>query len=175
MGKIVFYEDRNFQGRSHECSNDAPNLQSHLGRCNSIQVENGWWMIYEYPNYKGYQYYLNKGDYPDYQRWMGYNDSVRSCRMIQPHKVNPKIKVFEKEDLKGQTRDFTENCPNIREDFHTCDIHSCQVLEGHWLFYEEPNYRGHQYYLKPGEYKRFTDWGSTHAKVGSIRRIMDAN
>ncbi|XP_069082058.1 gamma-crystallin A-like isoform X1 [Pleurodeles waltl] len=84
MGKIVFYEDRNFQGRSHECSNDAPNLQSHLGRCNSIQVENGWWMIYEYPNYKGYQYYLNKGDYPDYQRWMGYNDSVRSCRMIQP-------------------------------------------------------------------------------------------
>ncbi|TEA24451.1 hypothetical protein DBR06_SOUSAS280010001, partial [Sousa chinensis] len=23
-----------------------------------------------------------RGDYPDYQQWMGFNDSVRSCRLI---------------------------------------------------------------------------------------------
>lgn len=39
-------------------------------------------MVYERPNYMGYQYFLRKGEYPDYQRWMGFNDCVRSCRMI---------------------------------------------------------------------------------------------
>ena len=44
-------------------------------------------MLYERPNYQGHQYFLRRGDYPDYQQWMGLNDSVRSCRLI-PH-VSP--------------------------------------------------------------------------------------
>ena len=39
-------------------------------------------MLYEQPNYSGSQYFLRRGDYPDYQQWMGLNDSVRSCRLI---------------------------------------------------------------------------------------------
>lgn len=57
-------------------------LHAHFSRCNSIQVESGNWMVYERPNYLGYQYFLRRGEYPDYQRWMGFNDCVRSCRMI---------------------------------------------------------------------------------------------
>lgn len=80
--QIIFYEDRNFQGRSYECSSECSDLHSHFSRCNSIRVDSGDWMVYERPNYSGYQYFLKKGDYPDYQRWMGFNDCVRSCRMI---------------------------------------------------------------------------------------------
>lgn len=80
--QIIFYEDRNFQGRSYECSSDCADLYSHFSRCNSIQVESGYWMVYERPNFIGYQYFLPKGEYADYQRWMGFNDCVRSCRMI---------------------------------------------------------------------------------------------
>lgn len=80
--QIIFYEDRNFQGRSYECSSECSDLHSHFNRCNSIRVDSGDWMVYERPNYMGYQYFLRKGDYPDYQRWMGFNDCVRSCRMI---------------------------------------------------------------------------------------------
>ncbi|XP_040213293.1 gamma-crystallin M1-1 isoform X2 [Rana temporaria] len=82
MGKIIFYEDRNFQGRSYECSSDNPDLQPHFNACNSARVENGRWMIYERPNYMGHQYVLNRGEYSDYQQWQGFNDSIKSCRLL---------------------------------------------------------------------------------------------
>lgn len=82
--QIIFYEDRNFQGRHYECSSDCPEMQNHFSRCNSIRVEGGCWVAYEKPNYGGYQYMLHKGEYPDYQRWAGFNDCIRSCRMVPP-------------------------------------------------------------------------------------------
>lgn len=82
--QIIFYEDRNFQGRHYECSSDCPEMQNHFSRCNSIRVESGCWVAYEKPNYGGYQYMLHKGEYPDYQRWAGFNDCIRSCRMVPP-------------------------------------------------------------------------------------------
>lgn len=78
--QIIFYEDRNFQGHSYECDTDCPDMHPHFSRCNSIKVESGCWVLYEKPNYTGYQYVLTRGEYPDYQRWMGYNDTIRSCR-----------------------------------------------------------------------------------------------
>ena len=80
--QITFYEDRSFQGRRYECSSDHPNLQPYFSRCNSIRVDSGCWMLYERPNYQGHQYFLRRGDYPDYQQWMGLSDSIRSCRII---------------------------------------------------------------------------------------------
>ncbi|XP_078539762.1 gamma-crystallin 2-like [Lissotriton helveticus] len=174
MGKIVFYEDRNFQGRSYESSTDSPELQSYFNRCNSIRVENGNWMVYERPNYTGHQYFVKRGEYPDCQHWMGLGDSIRSCRLIpQQHRGSYRIRIYEREDFRGQMMEFTEDCPHVKEEFNYHDINSCNVLEGHWVFYEQPNYRGRQYYLKPGEYRRFTDWNAMSARVGSFRRIAD--
>lgn len=81
--QIIFYEDRNFQGRFHESDNDSSDLHSYFSHCNSIRVEGGFWVIYERPNYMGYQYVLNPGEYPDYQHWLGINNAVRSCRIIR--------------------------------------------------------------------------------------------
>lgn len=39
-------------------------------------------MVYERPNYMGYQYVVKRGEYPEYQRWMGVNDRISSCKMI---------------------------------------------------------------------------------------------
>ena len=85
--QITFYEDRGFQGRHYECSTDHPNLQPYLGRCNSIRVDSGCWVIYEQPSFQGHQYFLRRGDYPDHQQWMGLSDAVHSCRLV-PH-VSP--------------------------------------------------------------------------------------
>ncbi|XP_075464606.1 gamma-crystallin-3-like [Ascaphus truei] len=172
MGEIIFYEDRNFQGRSYECSSDCSDMSSYFSRCNSIRVENGNWILYEHSNYKGHQYYLRRGEYPDFQQWMGFNDSIRSCHLTTQHRGPFIIKVYEKEDFRGQMMEFTEDCPSIHEKFRYHDIHSCNVLDGHWVFYEEPNYKGRQYYLKPGEYKRYTDWGAMNSRVGSFRRVQ---
>ncbi|XP_069473456.1 gamma-crystallin-1-like [Ambystoma mexicanum] len=171
MGKIIFYEDRNFGGRSYECSSDCADLHSYFSHCNSLRVESGNWMLYEHPNYRGHQYYLRRGEYPEYQRWMGYSDSIRSCRMIPEYCGTVRIRIYERGDFGGKMMDFTDDCPNVYDRFNFNDIHSCNVFEGHWIFYEEPNYKGRQYYLRPGEYRRCSDWGAMSPRIGSFRKM----
>ncbi|XP_047626429.1 gamma-crystallin D [Phacochoerus africanus] len=172
MGKITFYEDRGFQGRHYECSSDHPNLQPYFSRCNSIRVDSGCWMLYEQPNFSGCQYFLRRGDYPDYQQWMGLSDSIRSCRLI-PHAGSHRIRLYEREDYRGQVIEITEDCSSLHDRFHLNEIYSLNVLEGSWVLYELPNYRGRQYLLRPGDYRRHHDWGAMNAKVGSLRRVID--
>ncbi|XP_074048678.1 gamma-crystallin D-like isoform X2 [Macrotis lagotis] len=172
MGKITFYEDRNFQGRYYECSSDHPNLQSYFSRCNSVRIDSGNWMLYEHPNYSGCQYYLRRGEYRDYQEWMGYNDSIRSCRIIPPTHSH-RLRIYEREDYRGQMVELTDDCSSLQDRFHFQEMHSFNVLEGCWILYELPNYRGRQYLLRPGEYRRYLDWGAMNPKVGSVRRVMD--
>ncbi|XP_029081905.1 gamma-crystallin F-like [Monodon monoceros] len=172
MGKITFYEDRGFQGRHYECSSDCPNLQPCFGRCNSIRVDSGCWMLYEHPNYQGQQYFLRRGDYPDYQQWMGLNDSVRSCRLI-PHTSSHRLRMYEREDYRGQMAELTEDCSSLRDRFHFNELRSLHVLEGWWVLYEMPDYRGRQYLVRPGDYRHYHNWGALDARVGSLRRAVD--
>lgn len=81
--QITFYEGKNFQGRRYECDRDSSDFHNDLSRCNSIRVEGGAWVIYERPNFAGNMYVLTHGDYPEYQRWMGLNDRINSCKYIQ--------------------------------------------------------------------------------------------
>ncbi|MGH0139991.1 UNVERIFIED_CONTAM: hypothetical protein FKN15_021671 [Acipenser sinensis] len=174
MGKIIFYEDRNFQGRHYECSSDCADLNSYFSRCNSVRVESGCWVLYERPNYMGYQYVLTRGEYPDYQRWMGYNDSIRSCRTYSYTRGGSySMRIHERPDFGGQMMDFSDDCESVHDRFHSREIHSCNIMNGYWIFYEQPNYRGRQYFLRPGEYRRYSDWGAHSPMVGSFRRIMD--
>lgn len=85
----MFFEDKNFKGRNYECNTDSPDLRSYFSRCNSIKVERGCWVLYEHPNYTGNQYILSTGEYPDHQQWMGFSDSIKSCRSIK--NVSPVI------------------------------------------------------------------------------------
>ncbi|XP_034088797.1 gamma-crystallin M2-like [Gymnodraco acuticeps] len=171
MGKIIFYEDRNFKGRSYECGSECSDLHSHFSRCNSIRVDSGDWMVFERPGYMGYQYFLKKGEYPDYQQWMGFNDCVRSCRLIPTSQSSHRIMIYEQPELGGETMELTDDCPSLNELFNRNDVYSCNVRDGYWIFYELPNYKGRQYLMNPGEYRRFNEWGSTTSRVGSIRRI----
>ncbi|XP_031438805.1 crystallin, gamma MX [Clupea harengus] len=175
MGKIIFYEDRNFQGRNYECAGDCAEMHTHLSRCNSIRVDSGSFVAYEKPNYMGYQYMLHKGEYPDYQRWAGFNDCIRSCRMVPPYRGNYHIKIFERSDFGGQGMDMSEDCPDLRERLPSRNISSVNVMEGYWILHEHPNYRGRQFFLRPGEYRRFHEWGSTSPTFGSLRRVTEQN
>ncbi|XP_004458202.1 gamma-crystallin E [Dasypus novemcinctus] len=172
MGKIIFYEDRGFQGRSYECSSDHSNLQPYVSRCNSVRVDSGCWMLYEQPDFSGGQYFLRRGEYPDYQQWMGLSDSVRSCRLI-PHTSCHRIRIYEREDYRGQMVEITDDCASLQDRFHFNEIRSFHVLEGSWVLYEMPNYRGRQYLLSPGDYRRYRDWGAMGVRVGSLRRVLD--
>ncbi|CAJ1078994.1 gamma-crystallin M2-like [Xyrichtys novacula] len=174
MGKIAFFEDKNFQGRTFECSSDRSDLRSYFSRCNSIKVESGCWVLYERPNYTGNQYILIPGDYPDQQWWMGYNDSIKSCRAIRNVYGNSwKIRFYDKQDFGGQSAEYVNDCPSIYDDIKVQEIYSCVVMDGAWVLYEQQNYHGHQYFLEPGEYHSYTDWGATSPAVGSFRMIKE--
>ncbi|XP_067106972.1 gamma-crystallin S-1-like isoform X1 [Osmerus mordax] len=181
MGKITFYEERNFKGRHFECSKDCEDLLCHLNCCNSIRVDSGCFMVYENPNFSGHQYFLSRGEYTDYHCWMAVNDCISSCRVIpmMSSASNEKdsgsfnIRLYERLEFGGQMMDLADDCPSVMDRFHMNDIFSCNVTKGNWLFYEHPDYRGRMYLIRPGEYKRFSEWGGTSARVGSIRRITD--
>lgn len=56
--QIVFYEDRDLQGRYYACNSDCLELNTHFSRCNSVHVQSRAWVLHERPNYLGYQYVL---------------------------------------------------------------------------------------------------------------------
>ncbi|XP_068602437.1 gamma-crystallin M2-like [Brachionichthys hirsutus] len=173
MGKIIFYEGKCFSGCRFECSNGCTDLTYLPNQCNSIRVESGSFMIYEKPNYDGNQYYLKKGDYPDLHCWMGASDSVQSCHLISVERGSFNVRLFGRIEFGGQVMDLMDDCPSVMDRFQVKDIFSCCVTEGNWLFYDHPNYGGKMYLIKPGEYKRFSEWGGRTARVGSVRRIVD--
>ncbi|XP_008326234.1 gamma-crystallin M2-like [Cynoglossus semilaevis] len=173
MGKIIFYEDHNFSGRRHTCTDDCADLSGLISRCNSISVESGCFMIYEKPNFCGNQYYLRRGQYPDFHHWMGVSDSVSSCYLIPEDPGSFNIRLYERTEFGGLMMDLTDDCPSVMERFHLNNIFSCHAVSGNWLFYEHPHYRGRMHLIRPGEYKRFTEWGGRSARVSSVRRIAD--
>ncbi|KAI5621442.1 crystallin, gamma S2 [Silurus asotus] len=48
-----------------------------------------------------------------------------------------------------------------------------RVLKGYWIFYEHPNYRGRQYFLEKGDYRKPVDWGAVCPTVQSFRRLTE--
>ena len=96
-----------------------------------------------------------------------------SVLSVAQHTGTYRIRIYERDDFRGQMSEITDDCPSLQDRFHLNEVHSLNVLEGSWVLYEMPNYRGRQYLLRPGEYRRYLDWGATNAKVGSLRRVMD--
>uniref|UniRef100_A0A8D0HUH3 Crystallin gamma S n=1 Tax=Sphenodon punctatus TaxID=8508 RepID=A0A8D0HUH3_SPHPU len=174
ISQVTFYEGKNFQGRCYACDRDCLDFHTDLSRCNSIRVEGGAWVVYERPNFAGNMYIVTHGEYPDYQRWMGLNDRLSSCKAIQLSSGGQyQIQLFEKGDFGGQMYESKEDCPSVMEKFHVREIHSCKVLEGVWVFYEHPNFRGRQYVLEKREYSKPVEWGAVSPVIQSFRCIAE--
>ncbi|KAM9802660.1 gamma-crystallin M3-like isoform X1 [Syngnathus typhle] len=176
--QIIFYEDRNFQGRSYETSSDCAELTSFLSRCSSCRVESGCFMVYERSNFIGHQMLVRRGEYSDNQRLMGISmsDCIRSCRMIPMHRGPFRMKIFERENFGGQVNELLDDCENIQDSLRMSECQSAQVTEGHWLLFEQPHFRGKMLYLKPGEYRSIREMGtgSVDMRIASIRRIIES-
>ncbi|XP_051566726.1 gamma-crystallin M2-like isoform X2 [Myxocyprinus asiaticus] len=172
MGKVIFYEDRNFQGRSYECMSDCADMSSYLSRCHSCRVESGCFMMYDRPNYMGNQYFFRRGEYADYMSMFGMSNCIRSCRMIPVYKGSYRMRIYERENFMGQMYELMDDCDNIMDRYRMSHCQSCHVMDGHWLMYEQPNYRGRMHYFRPGEYRSFSNMGGM--RFMSMRRIMDS-
>ncbi|XP_070786722.1 gamma-crystallin M3-like isoform X1 [Enoplosus armatus] len=177
--QIIFYEDRNFQGRSYECSSDCSDIHMHVNRCNSCRVDNGCFMVYDRPNFMGNQVFLRRGEYSDFQRMgsmmgMTMMDNIRSCRMIPMHRGQFRMRIYERENFVGQMHELMDDCESLQDRYSMSDCQSCNVMDGHWLMFEQSNFRGRMMYVRPGEYRNLREMGmSNMSRISSIRRIMD--
>ncbi|XP_074525768.1 gamma-crystallin M3-like [Halichoeres trimaculatus] len=174
MGRIVFYEDRNFQGRSYECMSDCSDMSSYLNRCQSCRVERGCFIVYDRSNFMGNQHFMRRGEYADCMNMMGMNDSIRSCRMVPMHRGPFRMMIYERENCNGQMHELTDDCDNVMDRYRMSQCMSCNVMDGHWLMYEQPNFRGRMMYMRPGEYRNFMNMGNNPTRFMSFRRITDS-
>lgn len=67
-----------------------------------------------------------------------------------------KIIVYEHEDFKGLSKEFTSDVPDLRSvDFGDC-ISSLRVIGQPWLAFRDPNYQGLGHAYEEGEYKHIS-------------------
>ncbi|CAG10106.1 unnamed protein product, partial [Tetraodon nigroviridis] len=118
---------------------------------------------YEYPEFQGQQFILEKGDYPRFEAWSG----------------NSKVTLYECEDFQGRKFELCDDYPSLQAmGWCSKEVPSIKVNSGAWVAYQFPGYRGYQYILErdrhQGEYRNYNEY-STQAhtnQVQSIRRIQ---
>lgn len=71
-------------GRKLEVFGDCDNFQDRgfMNRVNSVRVESGAWVCFDHPDFRGQQFVLEHGDYPDFYLWNRHNDHMGSCRPV---------------------------------------------------------------------------------------------
>ncbi|KAM9820878.1 gamma-crystallin M1-like [Neosynchiropus ocellatus] len=180
--QIIFFEERNFQGRSYETSSDCSDIMMHLNRVNSCRVENGCFVGFDRTSFMGNQVFLRRGEISDLQRLSStigvlggvMMDTIRSCRMIPMHRGLFRIKIHERENQSGQMQELMEDCESIQDSLYMSDCQSVDVLEGHWLLFEQPNFRGRMILVRPGEHRNLREIANSNImRISSLRRITD--
>merc|ERR1712050_468216 len=107
---------------------------------------------------------------------MGMSDCIRAMRMIPMHRGNFRMRIYERENFGGMMHEMMDDCDNIMDRYRMNNCMSCNVMEGHWLMYEQPNFRGRMMYMRPGEYRSFNSMmgGMGGMRMMSMRRITDS-
>ncbi|KAK2840265.1 hypothetical protein Q5P01_014005 [Channa striata] len=94
--------------------------------------------------------------------------------MIPMYRGSYRMRIYERENFGGQMYELMDDCDNIMDRYRMSDCMSCHVMDGHWLMYEQPHYRGRMMYLRPGEYRSFREMGMSGTRFMSMRRITDS-
>merc|ERR1712212_1247380 len=115
-GKICFFEGKCFTGRKLEIRGDCDNFQDRgfMNRVNSIRVESGAFVCFDHPDFKGQQYILEHGEYPEFQRWNAHNDHMGSCRPIRMHGEHYRMEIFDAPQFAGQCVELCDDCPFLQ-------------------------------------------------------------
>ncbi|XP_028346096.2 gamma-crystallin N [Physeter macrocephalus] len=146
-----------------------------MNRVTSVRVESGAWVCFDHPDFRGQQFVLEHGDYPDFYRWSRHDDHMGSCRPVGMHGEHFRLEIFEGCNFTGQCLEFKDDCPFLQSQGWAKNwVNAIKVYgDGTWVLYEEPNYRGRMYLVERGDFRSFSDWGAPSARVQSLRRVAN--
>ncbi|XP_032156844.1 beta/gamma crystallin domain-containing protein 2 isoform X6 [Sapajus apella] len=177
--RAVVYEAPGFQGRSWEVSRDIYNLQQpedsqspHLASVGSLRVLGGCWVGYEKEGFRGHQYLLEEGEYPDWSHWGGYDELLTSLRVIRTDFGDPAIVLFEAMDFEGHSVEVSKALPDVELVQHGPSTQAIHVLSGVWVAYQEVGFSGEQYVLEKGVYRNCEDWGAGNSTLASLQPVL---
>ncbi|XP_069788943.1 beta-crystallin B2-like [Narcine bancroftii] len=174
---IVLFEQENFQGRFHELNSPCPNLkEAGLGKVGSLVVHSGPWIGYEQTDYKGEQFVFEKGEYPRWDTWTNsrQTDCIGSFKPVKLDGHEHKIILYENPNFKGKKIEIIDDdVPSFHAHGYQEKVSSIRVLNGTWVGYQYPGYRGYQYLLEKKEYKDHSEFGAQQSQIQSVRRIRD--
>ncbi|XP_028557919.2 beta-crystallin B3-like [Podarcis muralis] len=175
--KVTLFEMENFQGRKCELMDENPNVtEKELDKVGSIQVEAGPWLGFERQAFSGEQFVLEKGDYPRWDSWSNSHcsDSLLSIRPLLIDSADHKIHLFENTSYGGRKMEIVEDdVPSLWAHGFQDRVASIKALNGIWVGYEYPGYRGRQYVFEKGEYCHWNEWDASQPLIQSVRRIRD--
>ncbi|XP_078094141.1 uncharacterized protein LOC144509337 isoform X2 [Mustelus asterias] len=178
--KVSIFEKPYFTGRSREVYNDSPDFLSRypnngaaLVNAGSIKVLGGIWVGYSKEGFRGHQYLLEEGEFLDWRSWGGFDEDLKSMRLIRADFSNPAIVLNETTDQ--EERDplvIVDSVPDLELVDVRDIIQSINVLSGVWVVYEGVNYSGSQYIVEKGTYRNPQDWGAQNCKISSLHPIL---
>ncbi|KFP03313.1 Beta-crystallin A2, partial [Calypte anna] len=182
---ITVWEEESFQGKRCEFLMECPSIMERgFRKIRSIKVESGPWVGFEYPEYQGQQFILEKGDYPRWEAWSG-NSGYRTEHLLsfRPIKCanhnDSKVILYEAENFQGHKFELSDDYPSLQAmGWGNKEVASIKVNSGAWVAYQYPGYRGYQYVLERdrqnGEFKKYNEYSSqAHTnQIQSIRRVQ---
>ncbi|KAJ7421618.1 hypothetical protein BTVI_17480 [Pitangus sulphuratus] len=175
--QITIYELENFQGKKCELTEELPNItEKEMEKVGSIQVESGPWLGFERQAYAGEQFVLEKGDYPRWDSWSNSrnSDSLMSIRPLQIDSADHKIHLFENAGYTGRKMEIVDDdVPSLWAHGFQDRVASVKALNGTWVGYEYPGYRGRQHVFEKGEYRHWNEWDANQPLIQSVRRVRD--
>ncbi|XP_064361789.1 gamma-crystallin N isoform X1 [Dromaius novaehollandiae] len=175
--QIAFYEGKCFSGRKLEVCGACESFQARgfPSRVNSICVRSGAWLCFDHAGFRGRQYVLEHGDYPDFRRWNGHSDHLGSCRPVGMHGEHYRIEIFEGNRFSGRSLELTEDCSFLQgRGWDQNYVNAIKVYgDGAWVLYEKPNYRGRTYMVERGEFSSCHEWQAQRPNIQSLRRVIN--
>ncbi|XP_010159136.1 PREDICTED: LOW QUALITY PROTEIN: beta-crystallin A2, partial [Eurypyga helias] len=143
----------------------------------------GPWVGFEYPEYQGQQFILEKGDYPRWEAWSGQRltsgsrtEHLLSFRPVKCANHNDsKAILYEAENFQGHKFELSDDYPSLQAmGWGNKEVASIKVNAGAWVAYQYPGYRGYQYVLERdrqnGEFKKYNEY-SSQAHTNQIQYI----
>ncbi|TFK13943.1 Beta-crystallin B3 [Platysternon megacephalum] len=85
-----------------------------------------------------------------------------------------KIHLFENAGYNGRKMEIVDDdVPSLWAHGFQDRVASIRALNGTWVGYEYPGYRGRQYVFERGEYQHWNEWDASQPQIQSVRRVRD--
>ncbi|XP_030631566.1 beta-crystallin B3 [Chanos chanos] len=175
--KVALFEYENFRGKKVELSEECKDVNAkNLEKVGSILVESGPWVAFERQGFVGEQFVLEKGEYPRWSTWTNSQNSycLLSLRPLKVDSADHKLHLFENGGFTGRKMEIVDDdVPSLWAYGFQDRVASVKAVNGTWVGYMYPGYRGCQYVFERGDFKHWNDWGAAVPQIQSVRRVRD--